>query len=58
MIVSVMLVLPSIPAMVECEVVGYRSAISLVDQMRRSLASKGIRADVSVRGDVVVVREA
>lgn len=52
-----MLVIPSIPAMVECEIVGYRSAISLVDHMRRSFQLRGIRAEVSLRGDVVIVRE-
>jgi len=50
-----MILLPGL-AMIECEVVGYKSGISLVDQMRRSFQLRGIRADVSLRGDVVVVR--
>jgi len=52
---TVMILLPGL-AMIECEVVGYKSGISLVDQMRRSFQLRGIRADVSLRGDVVVVR--
>jgi hypothetical protein len=55
-IVTVMIVL-SLGAIVECEIVGYRSPISLVDQMRRVFSSKGIRAEVSLRGDIVVVKE-
>lgn len=53
--VTVMIVLSGL-AIIECEVKGFRSAVSFVDALRRSLSSKSIRADVSMRGDVVIVR--
>lgn len=55
--ITVMIVLSGL-AIVECEVPGFRSAISLVDALKRSFSSKSIRADVSIRGDVVIVRGA
>jgi len=44
-------------AIVELEIAGYRAPITLVDQIRRSFSSKGIRADVILKGDIVVVKE-